>query len=105
MTASEFMTMLPEKFNPEAVPGAESLFHFDITGDGGGNYTAEVKDGKCTVTEGFSGDPKCKVTASSETFVDIVTGKANAQMAVFMGKLKISNLGEMLKFAKAFGLM
>ena len=105
MTASEFMLMLPQKFNPEAVPNAESLFHFDIIGDGGGQYTAEVKDGKCSVSQGFSGDAKCKVTAASDLFVDIVTGKANAQMAVFMGKLKISNLGEMMKFAKAFGLM
>lgn len=105
MTAKEFIMALPQKFNPEAVPGAESLFHFKIAGEGGGDFTASVKDGACSVVEGLAGEPKCVVSATADTLTDIVTGKANAQMAVFMGKLKISNLGEMMKFAKPFGLM
>jgi putative sterol carrier protein len=105
MTARDFIMNLATRFNPEAVPNADSVFHFKISGDGGGDFTASVKDGVCQVAEGLNGDPKCVVTTSDATLVDIVTGKANAQMAVFTGKLKISNLGEMMKFAKPFGLM
>jgi putative sterol carrier protein len=105
MTARDFIMNLASRFNPEAVPNADSVFHFKISGEGGGDFTASVKDGICQVVEGLTGEAKCVVSTTDSTLVDIVTGKANAQMAVFMGKLKISNLGEMMKFAKPFGLM
>lgn len=105
MTARDFILSLATRFNPEAVPGASSVFHFKIIGDGGGDFTASVEDGVCKVEEGLFGDPKCVVSATDENLVKIVNGELNGQMAVFMGKLKISNLGEMMKFAKPFGLM
>lgn len=107
MTARDFIHSLSSKFNPEAVPGASTVFHFKIKDAKGEvvDYTAKVENGVCTVEDGIHGDAKCVVSTSEETLVDVVTGKANAQMAVFMGKLKITNLGEMMKFAKPFGLM
>jgi putative sterol carrier protein len=105
MTAREVILDLPRKFNPEAVPGANSVFHFKISGDTGGDFTASVSNGVCKVEEGLLDDPKCVISSTDQMLVDIVTGKQNAQMAVFMGKIKISNLGEMMKFAKPFGLM
>jgi putative sterol carrier protein len=105
MTARDFILSLATRFNPEAVPGASSVFHFDVTGNGGGKFTASVHEGVCKVEEGLMGEPKCIVTVSDENLVKIVKGELNGQMAVFMGKLKISNLSEMMKFAKPFGLM
>lgn len=105
MTAAEFIRALPQKFNPEVVPGAETCFHFRISGERGGDFTATVKDGQCHVQDGLNGDPKCVVQTSDQILEDIVSGKQNPQMAVFMGKMKISNLGEMMKFAKPFGIM
>ncbi len=105
MTAKDFITGLPDKVSPDAIDGHNTLFHFDIPGDGGGAYTLSIADGKATVTEGHEGEAKCVVTANDTDFVDIVSGKTNPMMAFMMGKIKVSNQGEMLKYAKILGLM
>ncbi len=105
MTAKEFIQTLPEKVHPDAIEGASTVFHFDIDGDGGGQFTVALEDGKVDVKDGFEGEAKCKVTASSQNLVSVVTGKLNPMMAVLTGKVKISNQGELLKYAKIFGLM
>jgi putative sterol carrier protein len=103
MTAQEFFESLPNKINPEAVAGLSSCFHFDI-GDAG-QFTLNLVDGKLDVSKGLNGESTCKVTASQETLVGLLTKDVNPMMAMMTGKLKISNPGEMMKYAKIFGLM
>ena len=104
-TAKDYILGLSERFDGAKHAGAETVFHFEIEGEGGGQFTAAINDGKCTTNEGFHGEAKCVVKSLDTTFVDILEGRTNPQMAVFGGKLKISNLGEMMKYAKSFGLM
>ena len=105
MTAREFILHLPSRVRPEAIEGRETLFHFDIEGPDGGKYTVSVREGACTVEEGLQGSPSCSVSSNSENFMDVISGKTNAMLAVLMGKVKITNQGEMLKYAKIFGLL
>lgn len=105
MTVQEFITGLPEKVNKSALEGLETVFHFDINGENGGQFTLSLKDGEMKATEGLEGEPKCVVSAKDENFIDLVTGKLNPMVAIMMGKVKISNQGEMLKYAKLFGFM
>jgi putative sterol carrier protein len=104
MTARDFIMSLPAKISPEAIADKETCFHFVISGEGGGDFTANIKDGKADVVEGLVGESKCTVKAADKVLTDILQGKQNPQMAVLMGKLKISNLSEMMKFAKILGL-
>jgi len=99
----EFLFSLPQKASPEVLEGHETLFHFDIADSG--QYTVQITDGKLLVSEGFSGEPTCTVSTSAESFAKLLSGKLNPMMAMMTGKLKISNPGEMLKYAKIFGLM
>ena len=105
MTASEFIQRLPQKASPEALDGVETNFYFDISGEGGGQYTVIAHDGKLDVLDGLHGEPKCKVTANADDFMKVVRGETNAMMAVMTGKVKISNTGELMKYAKLFGFM
>lgn len=105
MTAREILEALPGKVAPEAIEGLETNFHFDLEGDGGGALTVSIAEGKVTVEEGLSGDPKCTVRAKADNFVKLANGDLNPMMAILMGKVKISNQGEMIKYAKIFGLM
>ena len=98
-----FLFALPEKVAPEVVEGLSTNFQFDVTDEG--QYTIRLDNGKFEVSEGFSGEPNCKVTASSETLSKLLSRDLNPMMAMMTGKLKISNPGEMLKYAKMFGLM
>lgn len=99
----EYLFSLPSKVNADALEGLNTIFHFDISG--AGQYTVQVTDGKLGVSEGLSGDPVCKVSTSTESFSKLLSGDLNPMMAMMTGKLKISNPGEMLKYAKMFGLM
>ena len=105
MTAREMILALPTRIVPAAIEGHNTCFHFIVSGTGGGEVTVAIANGECTATEGLHGEPKCTLRCTDETFEGIVTGKQNPQMAVMMGKLKISNLSEMLKYSKIFGMM
>ena len=105
MTAKEFLMGLPDKVRPETLEGLETVFHFDIEGDGGGQVTVKVEEGTCVAEEGLHGDPRCVVRAKEDNLMNVLRGETNPLMAVLTGKLKISNQGEMLKYAKIFGLM
>ena len=102
MTAREIIESFPNRIKPGAGQNVNILYHFIISGSGGGNFTVWVNDGKCTVQEGLSGEPKCAIETSDENYVDAETGKINAQMAVLMGKIKVSNIGSMMKFVEMF---
>lgn len=97
------MQSLEQRFRPEKLePGYETVVHLDLEGKNGGQFTAEVRDGNCTISEGFRGEPKCTVKTSDAVYEEIELGKRSPEMAVMMGKIKISNLNEMLKFTKLF---
>lgn len=99
----KFLFDLPQKANADALEGLSTLFHFDIADSG--QFTVKLTDGKLEVTEGLSGEATCKVTTSAESFSKLLSGDLNPMMAMMTGKLKISNPGEMLKYAKMFGIM
>jgi putative sterol carrier protein len=37
-----------------------------------------------------------------ETYLGIESGRVNPQVAFMMGKVKVSNIGELMRFVKAF---
>jgi len=105
MQAIEFLKQLPDTVNPQVIEGMSTIFHFDLQGDDGGQITVALDNGKIDVSEGLIGEPKCVVTSSTDNFVKLVKGELNPMMAIMMGKVKITNQGEMLKFAKILGMM
>ncbi len=104
MTARDYIQALPNNVTKEALEGKQTRFHFDISGDGGGQYTVAIDNGEIEVQEGLSGDPKCVVKAKDKDLVGVIKGTLNPMMAVMMGKLKISNLNEMMAYAKIFNI-
>jgi putative sterol carrier protein len=104
MTAQEFLAGLPAKINPESLKGVETTFHFNLD-SGALQKTLRVVDGKLEMLDGLVGEAKCAVSTKSETLMKLVKGEENPMMAVMMGKIKLSNPGEMMKYAKLFGIM
>jgi len=93
---------LPDRFHPERVPGWSSRLHFNIRGAEKPEWTVVVNDGNCEVIEGLDGDARSVVTSDEETYLGIATGEKDPQFAFLSGKVKVSHLGEMMKFLKAF---
>ncbi len=101
-TIEEYINTLPERLKSDEVPGWNSVFHFEVSGDDSGEWTIKIANGKCTVTKGKIGTAKCTVKTSDKTYIALETGKLNPQQAFIMGKVTISDLGEMMKYAGAF---
>ena len=102
-TAKEIISSLANRYRPEKAPaGYATTVHFDISGGNGGKFTVNVANGLCTVKEGHEGAAKCTVTAKDKTYEDVELGRSNPQMAVMMGKIRLSNLSEMMTFSTLF---
>ncbi|MCX5843717.1 MAG: SCP2 sterol-binding domain-containing protein [Deltaproteobacteria bacterium] len=101
-TATEILQSLPERFLREKAGDWETVFHFDISGPEGGQFTAIVKKGQCSVERGLNGTAKCTVKVSDQTYKDIELGRTKAEVAFMTGKIRISDLAEMMQFTKMF---
>lgn len=102
-TAKEIIYSLPNRLKTDKVDGsAESVFHFKLDGPTGGQFTAVLKDKKVEVSDGLNGDATCVITAKASDYEDLELGRGNPQMMFMMGKIKVSNLGEVMKFVTYF---
>ncbi len=100
-TAREILHSLPQRLKADKLDADTwGVFHFMMEGEG--DFTITLKESKVTVEEDLIGDPTCNVKAKAKDYVDIELGKINPQMAFMMGKIKISNLAEMMKFMGLF---
>lgn len=100
--ASDIIKSLPARFKADKAEGFDAVFHFDISGPNGGQFTVTVKDKNCSVADGHQGESTCKVTAADTVYEDVELGRTNPQMAVMMGKIKINNIGAMMRFVGLF---
>lgn len=84
-----FFEELPTHFKPDKAAGLEAVYQFDVSGDGGGQWHADISGGTCTVVPGQASDPNITLSASDKDFLSMVNGKLNPQMAFMTGKLKV----------------
>lgn len=96
------MRTLPQRFRPGRLKGWSGTFHWDIRGADEGAWSVFIGEDRCEVKEGFEGEPDCTVTVGAKTFVAIETGARSPMMAFARGKIKISNVGNMRRYDKAF---
>ena len=89
MDIKEIFANLQESFNPDAAIGVDAVYQFEITGEGGGQWNATIKDGRCTVKEGTVDSPNCTVVTDAETWLSIVSKKTSATDAFMSGNLRI----------------
>jgi len=105
-TASEVKAIfdaMPSTINADAAKGMNSTIQFNLTGDGGGNYFVEIKDGAANVSEGTAPSPNMTMTLAAPDYVDLISGKLNGQMAFMSGKLKIAgDMGLAMKMQTLF---
>ncbi|MBK6861070.1 MAG: SCP2 sterol-binding domain-containing protein [Saprospiraceae bacterium] len=105
METFDFLMNLPNKVNALALEGMNTCFHFDLEGEGGGQVSVIVENGKMISQSGLVGTASCIIRAQAADLKKVFKGELNPMMAILTGKLKISNQAEMLKFAKLLGWM
>ena len=102
-SCDEIFKAMPNGFDPEAAGDWESIVNYKITGDDGGEWVVEVKDGSCSIEEGSNDTPSATLEASAETWIGIQNGDVNPTMAFMSGKVKISGkMGDITKTQSVF---
>jgi putative sterol carrier protein len=91
--------------NPKVVKSLNAIIHFDLAGPNGGVWTLDATHVPAQVTQGAVGKPDLTMTVNAADFVKIRQKKANPQMLMLQGKLKMTplNIGLAVKLAQVLG--
>ena len=108
MTAKDIIeTEIPAALaaKPEMAKDINSIIHFNITGDGGGNWTLDLTKPSGWVSSGHTGTPKMTITVSNDDLVKIRQKQLKPEMAAMSGKLKFKpmDMGLAMKLGKLLG--
>lgn len=101
-TAFEIVHSIPLRIKKEKAAEYVTLFHFDLSGPTGGQFTVTIDKGTAKVEAGLLGEPACIITADANTYEDIELGRTSPEMAFMSGKIQVSNIAAMMQFAKYF---
>lgn len=80
---------MEKHFNPSAASGVTASYQFEISGDEGGTWALDIKEGECKLVEGGVEGPSVVIALADKDWLAIREGKLNSQMAFMQGKLKI----------------
>ena len=88
-TVKQTFDEMPGTFLPEAADSVDSVYQFDITGEGGGTWYAQVKDRQCSVSEGRHEKPSITITMNATDYIDMVEGRLHGQVAFMTRKMRL----------------
>lgn len=95
-----FFRAMPLVFQRGPARGWNGTFHFDLDGH---TATVRIADGTLEVQRGLEGTADVTISGDGQTWLDVVTGKRNAVLAVLKRKLRISGDRSLVtRFAKCF---
>ena len=82
----------------------DGIIHLDISGPGGGKWTADLTKPSDWITKGHGGKAKLTISAGAKDFVALIKGQKNVQGAVMAGELSIEpmNLDLAMKLGPLF---
>ncbi|OQY19677.1 MAG: hypothetical protein B6I35_11405 [Anaerolineaceae bacterium 4572_32.2] len=88
-TVQEVFARMPD-LDPSKVQGLDAVIVFELSGEGGGEWTLTVEDSKIKVEEGTADSPSMTLSMDGQDFVAMSNGELNATSAFMQGKIKIS---------------
>ena len=102
MTFDELLAEVRKKAENIDASGVDFLaVQVNITGDNGGVFYVEIKNGKVSIEPYPYNDKSCEITISGDNFLKLINGKLDAVAAFTLGKLKVGgDLGKALEFSK-----
>ncbi len=75
--------------SPSLVQSVNALFQFQITGEPGGSWVVDLKNGDGDVRSGEVEGADCTITMADDDFVDLAKGNLNPMAAFAQGKIKV----------------
>ncbi len=97
VTAKDIISTLVERFRPEQAVNLDITIGYDLAGEGGGKWTAVIKDGKCFLEEGLRENLTVNNIVSAKDYVDLMLGKLDPMVAIGAGRLRLTGNFEVAK--------
>lgn len=105
ITIEELFEKLPGAFLPDKAGDMDAVIQFVLTGEEASDWYVVIRDGQVKVEKGKHEAPTMTLTADSQDYKDIVTGRMQPMNAFMQGKVKLQgNLNLAMKFAEIFKL-
>jgi NAD-dependent dihydropyrimidine dehydrogenase PreA subunit len=99
-TVDGFFRAIPHVFQRGPARGWSATFHFDLDGR---RATVRIADGTIDVRPDLEGTPDVLISGDGQTWLDVVSGKRNAVLAVLKRKLRVvGDRALVARFAKCF---
>ena len=102
MTFDEMLTKIRGLAEKVDASGRDFLaVQINLTGDNGGVFYVEVKDGRINIEPYEYNDRNCAITMDLSNFNKLIDGKLDPVLAFTTGKLKVDgDVGKALEFSK-----
>lgn len=88
-SAAQALEALPESVDPQKLAGIDAVVLFDLSGEGGGQWTATIANNQLTVAEGAAIAPTVTLKMAAADLVALFNGDLNAMAAFMQGRLKV----------------
>ncbi|MDP2948627.1 MAG: SCP2 sterol-binding domain-containing protein [Chloroflexota bacterium] len=99
----EAFTNMPSAFKAERAAGVSTVIQFKVTGAEAGNWILEVKEGKCTVTEGEAPSPNVTINTPSEIWLKILRRELDGATAFMSGQFTFTgDMGILMQMGSWF---
>jgi putative sterol carrier protein len=103
LTVDGIFSLMPELFLPEKAQGLSVSVYYQVTGEGGGDYTCAIENGVFSLKREPKADATSVVVIAAEDWIALNEGKLDPMQAFMTGKLKgTGDLGLLQKFPKFF---
>ena len=102
MTFDEMLTKIRGLAEKVYASGRDFLaVQINLTGDNGGVFYVEVKDGRINIEPYEYNDRNCAITMDLSNFNKLIDGKLDPVLAFTTGKLRVDgDVGKALEFSK-----
>lgn len=99
----EVMDAMPTAFQPDKAAGVNATIQFNFTGDETGNYSVQVGDGKCDVSEGTADSPTVTINSPSEVWLKIMRRELDGATAFMSGQFTFTgDMGVLMQMQNWF---
>ena len=103
LTVDGIFALMPELFLPEKAQGLTVSVYYQVTGEGGGDYTCRIENGVFSLKREAKPDATSVVVIGAEDWIALNEGKLDPMQAFMTGKLNgTGDLGLLQKFPKFF---
>ncbi|MCJ7811246.1 MAG: SCP2 sterol-binding domain-containing protein [Dehalococcoidia bacterium] len=102
-TCKEGLLAMPGTFKPDKAAGASAVVQFKVTGAESGSYYIEVKEGKCSATEGEHASPTLTINTPSDIWLKIMRRELDATTAFMSGQFTFTgDMGTLMQMGSWF---